>query len=120
VMQRLNGAPFAKPAKAPFAQLATANHKAQVFAQLCKFIILQSPNILEDIRTKENGCSKLCEFKGCLPAESSDTWCCFRASMVSATERFAPKHAVMAGRRGFSKGSVSGSTLYVSSSVSIA
>jgi hypothetical protein len=30
VMQRLNGAPFAKPAKAPFAQLATANHKAQV------------------------------------------------------------------------------------------
>jgi hypothetical protein len=45
VMQRLNGAPFAKPAKDPFAQLATANHKAQVFAQLCKFKILQSPNI---------------------------------------------------------------------------
>lgn len=40
--------------------------------------------------------------------------------MVSATERFAPKQAVMAGRRGFSKGSVSGSTLYMSSSVSIA
>ncbi len=35
VTQRLNGAPFAKPAKVPFAQPATEQLQAQTFSQLC-------------------------------------------------------------------------------------
>lgn len=43
VTQRLNGAPFAKPAKAPFAQPATEQLQAQTFSQYASKAKIQLP-----------------------------------------------------------------------------